>query len=102
MYIVHVSVHVLPEHIEAFKSASALNAEASRKEPGVVRFDVIQSHVDATRFVLVEIYRDERAPLAHKETEHYALWRDTVEPMMKSPRTSEKFSNVSPTDAEWR
>lgn len=102
MYIVHVFVHVKVDHLDAFKRASAANGEASRQEPGVVRFDVLQSQSDPTRFVLIEVYRDEHAPLLHKETAHYATWRDTVAPMMEAPRISEKYTNVSPTDAEWR
>ncbi len=102
MYIIHVFVHVNPEHVEAFKLATVANASASRREAGVVRFDVIQSQTDPTRFVLIEIYKDGQAPLAHKETEHYATWRDIVEPMMQSPRTSEKYHNISPTDLDWQ
>lgn len=102
MLIVHVSVHVKSDHVEAFKRVSAANAEASRQEAGIVRFDVVQSQTDPTRFVLIEVYRDEQAPLLHKETAHYATWRDTVAAMMATPRTSEKYINVSPTDIEWR
>lgn len=101
MLIVHVHVHVKPEHIEAFKSATLANARASLQEPGVARFDVVQQADDATRFVLVEVYRDAAAPAAHKETSHYATWRDTVAPMMASPRTSVKFAGVFPDDAGW-
>lgn len=101
MHIVHVFVHVKADHVEAFKRASAANGDASRQEAGVVRFDVLQSSADPTRFVLVEVYRDEQAPLLHKETQHYATWRDTVAPLMETPRTSEKYTNISPTDAEW-
>jgi len=101
MYIVHVFVHVKDAHIEAFKRESAANATASRRESGVVRFDVLQSSADPTRFVLVEVYRDVEASLAHKETVHYATWRDAVAPMMASPRTNEKYVNVDPTDAHW-
>lgn len=102
MYIVHVFVHVNTDQIDAFKRASIRNAEASRQEAGVVRFDVLQSQADPSRFVLVEVYRDEQAPLLHKETPHYAAWRDAVAPMMASPRTNEKFTNISPSDADWR
>ncbi|MFZ5891685.1 MAG: antibiotic biosynthesis monooxygenase [Myxococcota bacterium] len=101
MLIVHVQVQVKPESVEVFKAATLLNARASLKEPGVVRFDVLQEPSDPTRFVLVEIFRDEQAPLAHKETAHYAAWRDAVEPMMAGPRSSRKFSNVFPADAGW-
>ena len=101
MLIVHVHVHVKPDQVDAFKAATIANASASIWEPGVARFDVGQQADDQTRFVLVEVYRNAAAPAAHKETAHYALWRDTVAPMMASSRTSVKFGNVFPEDAGW-
>ncbi len=101
MFIVHVFVHVKPDQVEAFKSATVLNAQSSLQEPGVARFDVIQQVDDPTRFVLVEVYRDEDGAAAHKETPHYQLWRDTVADMMAEPRTSIKYSNIYPDDPGW-
>ena len=101
MLVVHVHVQVKPEHVEAFKTATLANAGSSLREPGIARFDVMQQADDPTRFVLVEAYRDANAPAAHKETAHYATWRDTVAPMMAAPRTSVKFANVFPSDAEF-
>jgi len=99
LLVVHVHVHVKSEHIEAFKAATLANAEASIREPGIARFDVVQQADDPTRFVLVEVYRDSAAPAAHKDTAHYAAWRDAVAPMMASPRRSVKFANVFPADS---
>lgn len=101
MLVVHVHVHVRPESVDAFKTATLANASASVQEPGIARFDVVQQADDPTRFVLVEVYRTAAAPAAHKETAHYAAWRDAVSPMMASPRTSVKFANVFPADAKW-
>lgn len=101
MLVVHVQVRVRPECIEAFKAATLENARASRREPGVARFDVAQQADDPCRFVLVEVYRTPLAPAAHKETPHYRLWRDTVEAMMAEPRSSVKFSSVFPADDGW-
>jgi (4S)-4-hydroxy-5-phosphonooxypentane-2,3-dione isomerase len=101
MLVVHVQVQVKPECVEAFRAATVANAEASVKEPGIARFDVVQQNDDPTRFVLVEVYRDEQAPAQHKETAHYAKWRDTVAPMMAQPRSSVKFANVFPGDSGW-
>ena len=101
MFIVHIQVQVKPESIEPFKQATLANARASLKEPGVVRFDVVQQQDDPTRFVFVEVYRDAAAQAAHKETPHYPIWRDTVAPMMAEPRTSVKFNNVFPEDEGW-
>ena len=101
MLVVHVHVHVKSESVEAFKQATLANARESRREPGVARFDVVQQQDDPTRFVLVEAYRSVEATAAHKETKHYATWRDTVAPMMAAPRTSVKYANVDPADAGW-
>jgi quinol monooxygenase YgiN len=101
MLVVHVHVHVKPECVAAFQAATLDNARASVREPGIARFDVVQQADDPARFVLVEAYRTAAAPAAHKETAHYAKWRDAVAPMMAEPRTSVKFANVFPDDAAW-
>ena len=101
MLIVHVHVNVKPEFVEAFKQASIENANSSVKEAGVARFDVIQQLDDPTKFILVEVYKTADAPAAHKETAHYALWRDTVAEMMAEPRQGIKYSNIFPADEDW-
>ena len=101
MLIVHVHVHVKAEFIEAFRQATIENARQSRREPGVARFDVAQQRGGPARFTLVEVYRDEGAPAAHKETAHYQKWRDTVADMMAEPRTSVKYDHVFPDQREW-
>ena len=101
MLVVHVHVHVKPEYVEAFKAASVENAQQSVQEPGIARFDVIQQSDDPSKFVLVEVYRSPEAAAAHKETPHYARWRDTVADMMAEPRSSVKYSNVFPPDEGW-
>jgi (4S)-4-hydroxy-5-phosphonooxypentane-2,3-dione isomerase len=101
MLIVHVFVHVKPEAVDAFKAATADNARNSVQEPGVVRFDVVQQEDDPTRFLLMEIYRTPEDPARHKETAHYARWRDAVEPMMAEPRRSVKYAPLFPEPARW-
>ena len=101
MHIVQVSVHVKPEFVESFKQLTVENAETSVHEPGIYRFDVLQSQTDPTRFLLIEVYRDDQAPARHKETAHYNRWRDAVAGMMAEPRASEKFTSVFPDDLNW-
>jgi (4S)-4-hydroxy-5-phosphonooxypentane-2,3-dione isomerase len=101
MHIVHVAVHVKPEHVDAFCRASEDNARHSLEEPGCLRFDVAQSADDPTRFVLVEVYRREADVADHKETAHYKRWRDAVADMMAAPREGKKYVNVFPTDEAW-
>ena len=101
MLIVHVHVRVKPEFIDAFKEATLENAHHSVQEPGIARFDVMQQADDPARFLLVEVYRNNEAPARHKETAHYAAWRDKVALMMAEPRASVKYSNIYPADESW-
>jgi (4S)-4-hydroxy-5-phosphonooxypentane-2,3-dione isomerase len=101
MLVVHVHVRVKPEFVQAFQEATIANAEASRKEVGIARFDLLQQADDPTRFLLVEAYRNAEATGAHKETQHYKTWRDTVAEMMAEPRQAVKFANVDPPDAQY-
>ncbi|MBN1867392.1 antibiotic biosynthesis monooxygenase [Candidatus Sumerlaeota bacterium] len=101
MLIVHVFVHVKSDQIEPFREATLENARQSIQEPGIARFDVLQQQDDPARFVLVEVYRTPEDPARHKETAHYAKWRDAVEPMMAEPRSSVKYSNVFPDEQGW-
>ena len=63
--------------------------------------NVVQQQDDATRFVLIEVYRTPEASAAHKETAHYARWRDAVAPMMAEPRQSVKYNAVFPDPQGW-
>ena len=101
LIVVHVHAHVKPDAVDAFRAASVENARESLREPGVARFDVVQSTDDPTRFVLVEVYRNADAPAAHKATAHYARWRDAVADLMAEPRTSARYVNVFPEDGDW-
>ena len=101
MFIVHVFVHIKSDRIDAFIAATRENARSSLREPGIARFDVVQQQDDPSRCVLVEVYRAPEDAAAHKETAHYATWRDTVADMMAEPRSSVKYNNVFPGEDGW-
>jgi quinol monooxygenase YgiN len=101
MIIVLVDCLVKPACAEAFKTASVENARQSVQEPGIARFDVIQRMDDPAHFTLIEVYRTAEDPARHKETAHYAKWRDTVADMMAQPRQSAKFVNCFPDAPRW-
>ncbi len=100
MNIILVHVHVKPEFIADFVQASLENARNSLLEPGVARFDLIQEQEDPTRFILLEVYKTQEDVVAHKGTEHYAIWRDTVSEMMSEPRKGIRYTNLNP-DEYW-
>ncbi|SPE17521.1 conserved hypothetical protein [Candidatus Sulfotelmatomonas gaucii] len=101
MLVVHVHVHVKPEMVAEFRRVTIENARASVQELGIARFDVIEQQDDATRFLLIEVYLTPEAVTAHRATNHYAKWRDAVEPMMAEPRQRTLYNAVFPDPEGW-
>ena len=98
MHILIVHARVKTEYIDAFKEATIVNAQNSAKEAGVARFDFMQQKDDPSKFVLYEVYKDEQAPVKHKESAHYNEWLAKVEHMFAEPRTRAFYANVFPGD----
>ncbi len=96
MHTTLVHIHVKPEYLNPFIEACRLNREASIQEPGNLRFDLLQDPADPTRFIFYEAYRTEEDAAAHKQTAHYAAWRDAVAEMMAEPRRGEKMLGLLP------
>jgi len=101
MQVTLVSVDVTPGDEEDFASESIANALASVEEPENCRFDVLRAVEDPSKFLLVEIYATAAGPVAHKETDHYAQWRENVQDMMATPRSARKYVPVYPWPGLW-
>ena len=102
MIVTCVTVYVKEKHIEDFIAATVQNHEGSIKEPGNMRFDVLQHKEDPTRFLLYEAYESEAAAKAHKDTDHYLNWKAAVAPWMARPREGIPHRVIRPTDRnEW-
>jgi (4S)-4-hydroxy-5-phosphonooxypentane-2,3-dione isomerase len=98
MYVTLVHVRVKPEHVADFVDSIRANHEASVREPGNLRFDVLESIEDPTRFILYEAYRDEAGAKAHKETPHYLAWRDLAADWMAEPRVGVRYDGLFPQE----
>jgi len=96
MVVTTVMVSVKKEDIDDFIKATIENHDESVKEEGNLRFDVLQSDDDPSRFLLYEAYVSAEAAAAHKDTEHYRKWRDSVADWMAEPRTGIKYTAVKP------
>ena len=96
MFVTVVYIHVKAEHVADFIDSMRVNHEHSILEPGNLRFDILQSPEDPTRFIAYEAYADEAAAKAHKETAHYADWRDTVADWMAEPRRGVRYDGLLP------
>ena len=68
-FITHMRVR--PENVAAFETVIAdMCAKVLENEPGVVYYGFARSVDDPDTYVVIEIYRDEAALLAHGETDY--------------------------------
>ena len=98
MIVTFVHVWVKPEYIDDFIKVSTENHQNSIKEPGNLRFDLVQDANDPSKFIIYEAYESDEAAAAHKETEHYKKWRETVADWMAQPRRGEKHIVIAPAN----
>lgn len=96
MQVTLVHVEVKPEYVDDFIEASRLNHEASIKEAGNFRFDVLQMQDNPYKFVLYEAYLTPEDAARHKETPHYLAWRETVADWMAAPRQGITYRGLFP------
>lgn len=97
MHVTVVHVYVKPASVDAFIEASRINHENSVQESGNRRFDILQDANDPEHFVLYEAYASEADAKAHKETQHYWNWRESVADMMAKPREGLPFNGLFPS-----
>ncbi len=103
MVILHVSIQVKPEHVGEFLDVVRHDAEHSEMdEPGCLRFDVIQDRDNPQRFYFYEVYRDETALAAHRETPHFKYYAEKTKDWLAAPAERRFGKNIIPTDAAWR
>jgi autoinducer 2-degrading protein len=75
-----VKVRIKPEGRQRFLQAIETDALGSeRDEPGCLRFNVLQDAKDANVYYFYEVYRDQAALDAHRQTPHYAVWRGVAD-----------------------
>ena len=96
MVVTCVHVWVKSEHVQDFIQATKINHENSIKEPENMRFDVLQSQDDPSKFILYEAYKTEAGATAHKQTEHYLTWKEKVAPWMAEPRKGVPYNVIAP------
>jgi quinol monooxygenase YgiN len=70
-YVNAVDLDILPAEHDNFLAAIKENGAASVKEPGCKRFDIINLASDPNHFFLYEVYENEAALKAHRETDHF-------------------------------
>lgn len=100
MVLTCVHVYVKEGFVDEFIEATKMNYTGTVTEPGNVRFDVLQDGSDLTKFMLYEVFESEEAVAAHKKTEHYLKWRETVADWMAKPREGIRHKIICPEERE--
>lgn len=98
MIVTCVYIHVKPGSVDRFIEATTANHLESVKEPGNLRFDLIQEIADACRFMIYEAYESEAAASDHKNTSHYMEWRNAVQDLLVEPKRGVKYNIIEPED----
>ena len=103
MVVLHVTVRVKPEQVGKFLDAALDNAEHSKQdEQGCLRFDMIQDRDDPYCFYFYEVYRDEVAFAAHRQSAHFKGYFEKAKDWLAGPAERRFGTNVTPSDAAWR
>lgn len=76
MYVVLGTVKVKPEHLDEFLKHVSIHAANSSREPGCVRFEVLQDVDDPLTVCLLEVFRSEQDLQVHREQDYYRHWMD--------------------------
>ncbi len=98
-----VEVHVKPAALEEFLKVIKNDAVHSvADEPGCLRFDVLRDKDDPYKFFFYEVYKDETALLAHRQTPHFAEWMKFTEHGLDREIVRHLTTNFHPPDNEWR
>ena len=100
MELMHIEMKVKADCVEAFTEVTRTNAEATRAEPGNLRFDVTQSMTDPTVFFVLEAYADGAAKNAHFKSAHFDAWQKAVGELVEDTRVT-GCRPVHPAEGAW-
>ena len=96
MNVTLVEINIKPDRVDEFLQVFRANHEGAIREPGNLRFDVLQDPKVKTRFFIYEAYQDDAAVQAHKETPHYQACVEKLEELMSEPRKKRSFIGLLP------
>jgi quinol monooxygenase YgiN len=78
-------VETMPNATAAGRSSLKRYRDASRKDDGNLRFDVLQEIARPNRFAIVELWKDNTALDAHGKTANTAQFRDALQAIAEAP-----------------
>lgn len=79
MLAVVVTMEANPDRVGDLIAALEENAKHSREEPTCLKWEWSRSVSEPNQFAIYELYTDGEAFAAHKESDHFAKWREATE-----------------------
>ena len=95
MIVQVVYLEIQPDKLADIMNEAQTNARASREEPGVVQFDVLQQAGEPLKFMLYEVYKDSEALEAHRHTTHFQRWAEKGVPLLSKERVKVIYEKLS-------
>lgn len=102
MFAILGIITVKAAHLAEFVEHVSLHAQRSIKEPGCLRFDVLQDADDPHTICLYEVFRSEEDLDAHRAHDYYTRWMA----MSRDWRDRSAYSRrvlryLHPREVEW-
>jgi (4S)-4-hydroxy-5-phosphonooxypentane-2,3-dione isomerase len=94
MFVNAVDLDIVPAERDNFLAAIKENGAAAATEPGCKRFDILNLGSDPNHFFLYEVYDNEAAFRAHRETDHFKKYMATTGKMV-AKRDARQMSVVA-------
>jgi quinol monooxygenase YgiN len=95
MIVLIGKVSIQPTKLEQFLSEVNKAIEASRKEAGISRYELVQPVGEPNTFMFIEEFTDEAALESHSKTEHLKRWRAMLGTMLAGPPEIKKYNVTS-------
>jgi len=92
------SITPKPEHVADVEALMLDMVVQTRKEPGNVRYDLLRRADGAPGFYLYEIYLDEAAVQAHRESAHFIAYRAKIGAWVTEPPEVKILTGVDVAD----
>ena len=94
MFVQLVHIRLKPGCVNQFLDVVRVNYDGTRAEPGNYRFDVLQDPADENHFVIYEVFENEAAVDAHRQTEHYRQTTEGLKALMSTGERQKEFLHM--------
>jgi len=103
MLVMMPDLFIQPEHREAYIEAIVREVKQGiAKEPGILRFDLVQDATDPNVIHVYAVYRDQAALEFHQQQPYYVEFMQRTQGWWSKPPQLRSGRNLFPADAEWK